>query len=96
MSRKFGGSVGGGKGGPGGGLKFQRPEPSFIQKIKAQVGYKDTEASLQDKVKVTNILSRGHQKTALLIPGREGRPGRLGVPARGGRREAPGRRAQSR
>eukprot|EP00095_Tigriopus_kingsejongensis_P000324 maker-scaffold292_size219010-snap-gene-1.42 protein:Tk00324 transcript:maker-scaffold292_size219010-snap-gene-1.42-mRNA-1 annotation:"kiaa1143 homolog" len=44
--RKRGGSAGGGK---SGGLQYTKNEPSFIRKMKAQVGYRDTQSQLADK-----------------------------------------------
>ena len=56
MSRKFGGSAGGGKSSSG--LKFQRQEPKFLREIKQQVGYKDSKEDLRNKVTTNWIMER--------------------------------------
>ena len=49
-----GGSAGGGK---RGGVQFSRPQvPSFLQKIKEQVGYKDPAEDINAKVIVVGQL----------------------------------------
>lgn len=47
--RSFGGSAGGGKRGPGGGIRFTKNEPDFIRKLKAQVGYQPAEEDVEAK-----------------------------------------------
>eukprot|EP00094_Tigriopus_californicus_P004562 TCALIF_04394-PA protein Name:"Similar to Uncharacterized protein KIAA1143 homolog (Rattus norvegicus)" AED:0.14 eAED:0.14 QI:0/0/0/1/1/1/3/0/171 len=45
--RKFGGGAGGSKATSN--LQYTKNEPSFLKKLKAQVGYKDESANLEDK-----------------------------------------------
>lgn len=45
--KTFGGSAGGGK--KGSNLQFQRHEPSFLKKLKEQVGYKSQAADVESK-----------------------------------------------
>ena len=47
--RSHGGSAGGGKRGPGGGIHFQRNEPSFLTKMKEEIGYKTKTVDVQTK-----------------------------------------------
>lgn len=47
--RNFGGSAGGGKRGPGGGIHYQRNEPAFITKMKQQIGYKEVVPDIDSK-----------------------------------------------
>lgn len=48
--RTFGGTAGGGRGGPKGNLRFQKNEPKFLRELKAQLGYKEAVPDISDKV----------------------------------------------
>ncbi|TRY61662.1 hypothetical protein TCAL_04394 [Tigriopus californicus] len=50
--RKFGGGAGGSKATSN--LQYTKNEPSFLKKLKAQVGYKDESANLEDKIQDPN------------------------------------------
>ena len=61
----FGGSAGGGKSSSN--LKFHRQEPSFLRKMKEQVGYREHKHQLQDKVSVYNDVFLGRHVIITLL-----------------------------